>query len=114
MVYGQSNFLGSCLEHVSSCEIRDGEVELSFAAKDSFFADLLKNREQQETLRAVATKVLGQPVRICVRLESQEIEPRASRPDARSRAERDPGVEMFRRKFDGAVVDVKELSRSEQ
>jgi len=111
MVYGQSNFLGSCLEHVAGCEIRDGEVELFFAAKDSFFADLLKNREQQETLRTVAAKVLGQPVRICVRLGTESA--RFSRPDARERAERDPGVEKFRKRFDGAVVDVKELSRSE-
>jgi len=111
MVYSQSNFLGSCLEHLSHCEIGSEEVEFAFAAKDSFFADLLKNREQQETLRAVASKVLGRPVRICVRLEEQGAEARMGRPSARERAERDPGVEGFRKKFNGAVVDVKELSR---
>ena len=32
-------------------------------------------------------------------------------PDARERAERDQTVEAFRKKFDGTVLDVKDLSR---
>jgi DNA polymerase III gamma/tau subunit len=111
LVYSQSNFLGSCLEHLSGFRIKDGEVDFIFAQKDSFFADLLKSREQQETLRTVCTQVLGQPVKICVRLEEQGIVARAERPSARERAERDQGVEAFRKKFDAIVVDVKDLSR---
>jgi DNA polymerase-3 subunit gamma/tau len=111
LVYGQSNFLGSCLEHLSGFQIKDGVVEFIFAQKDSFFADLLKSREQQETLRTVCAQVLGQPVRICVRLEEQGIVARAERPSARERAERDEGVEAFRKKFDAIVMDVKDLSR---
>jgi DNA polymerase III gamma/tau subunit len=110
-VYGQSNFLGSCLEHMASWHYENGEATFVYAAKDSFFADLLKNREQQETLRTVCTEVLGQPVKICVRLESQEVKARVDRPTARERAERDQTVEAFRKKFDGAVLDVKDLSR---
>ncbi|MGD1100784.1 MAG: DNA polymerase III subunit gamma/tau [Terriglobia bacterium] len=110
-VYGQSNFLGSCLEHMSNWRFENGEVTFSYAQKDSFFADLLKSREQQETLRTVCAQVLGQPVRICVRLEEQEIEARVERPSARERAERDQTVEAFRKKFDGTVLDVKDLSR---
>jgi DNA polymerase III gamma/tau subunit len=111
LVYSQSNFLGSCLEHLSGFRIKDGEVDFIFAQKDSFFADLLKSREQQETLRTVCTQVLGQPVKICVRLEEQGVVARAERPSARERAERDQGVEAFRKKFDAIVVDVKDLSR---
>ena len=110
-VYSQSNFLGSCLEHLSGWRCAEGEVEFLFAPKDSFFADLLKSREQQETLRTVCTQVLGQPVKICVRLEEQGVAVRAERPNARARAERDPGVDAFRKKFDGTVVDVKDLKR---
>jgi hypothetical protein len=33
------------------------------------------------------------------------------RPNARERAERDQAVEAFRKKFDGTVLDVKDLSR---
>jgi DNA polymerase-3 subunit gamma/tau len=110
-VYGQSNFLGSCLEHMTAWRYENGEATFVYASKDSFFADLLKNREQQETLRAVCAEVLGQPVKICVRLEEQEVEARADRPNARERADRDQTVESFRKKFDGTVLDVKDLSR---
>ena len=92
-------------------QFENGEATFVYAQKDSFFADLLKNREQQETLRTVCTEVLGQPVKICVRLEGQEVEARVERPNARERAERDQTVEAFRKKFDGAVLDVKDLSR---
>jgi len=110
-VYGQSNFLGSCLEHMAGWRRESGEVTFSYAQKDSFFADLLKSREQQEILRAVCAQVLGQPVKICVRLEEQENDARGERPSARERAERDVTVEAFRKKFDGMVLDVKDLSR---
>jgi DNA polymerase-3 subunit gamma/tau len=110
-VYGQSNFLGSCLEHMASWRYENGEATFIFAEKDSFFADLLKDREQQETLRTVCAEVLGQPVKICVRLEMQEVEARVDRPQARERAERDQAVEAFRKKFDGTVLDVKDLSQ---
>ncbi len=110
-IYGQSNFLGSCLEHMSSWRVENGEATFIYAQRDSFFADLLKNREQQETLRAVCAQVLGQPVKICVRLEVQESEARVARPNARERAERDQTVEAIRKKFDGMVLDAKDLSR---
>jgi DNA polymerase III gamma/tau subunit len=110
-VYGQSNFLGSCLEHMTRWRHENGEVTFTYAQKDSFFADLLKSREQQEILRTVCAQVLGQPVKICVRLEEPEIEARGERPSARARAERDETVEAFRKKFDGMVLDVKDLSR---
>jgi hypothetical protein len=110
-VYGQSNFLGSCLEHMTRWRFENGEVTFFYAPKDSFFADLLKSREQQEILRTVCAQVLGQPLKICVRLEELEVEARGERPSARERAERDQTVEAFRKKFDGTVLDVKDLSR---
>ena len=110
-VYGQSNFLGSCLEHMSAWRFGNGEATFIYSQKDSFFADLLQSQEQQETLRKVCAEVLGQPVKICVRLEMESVEPQADRPNARERAERDQTVEAFRKKFDGTVLDVKDLSR---
>ena len=89
----------------------NGEATFLYAQKDSFFADLLKSREQHEMLRTVCSEVLGQPVKICVRLEELEVEARGERPSARERAERDQTVEAFRKKFDGTVLDVKDLSR---
>lgn len=110
-VYAKSNFLGSCLEHVTGWTFENGEATFVFLPKDSFFAELLKNREQQETLRSICEEVLGQPVKICVRLGVQESEARTDRPDARERAARDQTVEAFRKRFDGTVLDVKDLSR---
>jgi hypothetical protein len=88
-----------------------GEVHFTFKHKDSLYADLLKAREQQETLRAVCAQVLGQPVRIYVTLEEQGAEAQVPRRSARERAERDPGVEAFKKKFDGALLDVRDLSQ---
>ena len=104
-------FLSSCLDHLSGWRFENGEVRFTFAHKDSLYADLLKAREQQETLRAVCAQVLGQPVRIYVTLEEQGAEAQVPRLSARERAERDPGVEAFRKKFDGTLVDVQDLSR---
>jgi DNA polymerase-3 subunit gamma/tau len=104
-------FLSSCLDHLSGWRFENGEVRFTFAPKDSLYADLLKAREQQETLRAVCTQVLGQPVRIYVTLEDQGAGGQVPRLSARERAERDPGVDAFRKKFDGALVDVQDLSR---
>ncbi len=104
-------FLSSCLDHLSGWRFENGEVRFTFGHKDSLYADLLKAREQQETLRAVCAQVLGQPVRIYVTLEEQGAEAQVPRLSARERAERDPGVEAFRKKFDGALVDVQDLSR---
>src|SRR5271157_1337983 len=104
-------FLSSCLDHLSGWSFENGEVRFTFGHKDSLYADLLKAREQQETLRAVCAQVLGQPVRIYVTLEVQGVEAQVPRLSARERAERDPGVEAFRKKFDGALANVRDLSR---
>src|SRR5208337_3205729 len=104
-------FLSSCLDHLSGWSFENGEVRFTFGHKDSLYADLLKAHEQQETLRAVCAQVLGQPVRIYVTLEEQGVEAQVPRLSARERAERDPGVEAFRKKFDGALANVRDLSR---
>ena len=104
-------FLSSCLDHLSGWRFDNGEVRFTFAHKDSLYADLLQAREQQETLRAACAQVLGQPVRIYVTLEEQGAEAQVPRLSARERAERDPGVEAFKKKFDGTLVDVQDLSR---
>jgi DNA polymerase-3 subunit gamma/tau len=112
VLFDQSKrFLSSCLDHLASFRVDNGAVHFTFDQKDSLYADLLKAREQQETLRAVCAQVLGQPVRICVTLEELRAEAQVPRLSARERAERDPGVEAFRKKFDGALVDVQDLSQ---
>jgi len=112
LLFGQSKrFLSTLLDHLAAFRVEDGAVHFAFQQKDSQFADLLKAREQQEILRAVCAQVLGQPVRICVTLEEQRAEAQAPRLSARERAERDPGVEAFKKKFDGTLLDVQDLSQ---
>jgi DNA polymerase-3 subunit gamma/tau len=104
-------FLSSCLDHLAGFRVENGEVHFTFANKDALYADLLKAREQQEALRTACAQVLGQPVKIYVTLEVQPIEAQGPRPSARERAERDPGVDAFKKKFDGALLDVQDLSQ---
>jgi DNA polymerase-3 subunit gamma/tau len=112
VLFDQSKrFLSSCLDHLAGFRFENGEVHFTFKRKDSLYADLLKASEQQEALRGACAQVLGQPVRIYVKLEDQRAEAQVPRLSARERAERDPGVEAFRKKFDGALVDVRDLSQ---
>jgi DNA polymerase-3 subunit gamma/tau len=112
VLFGKSKrFLSSCLDHLASFRFENGEAHFTFRHKDSLYADLLKAREQQETLRAVCAEVLGPPVRIYVTLEEEGAKAQVARLSARERAERDPGVEAFRKKFDGTLVDVQDLSQ---
>ncbi len=112
VLFEQSNkFLSSCLDHVSGWRFENGEVRFLFPKSAATFAELIRTREQTEKLRAICTQVLGEPVRICVTLDEHEGQEVAARPGARERAERDPMVEAFRKKFDCTVVDVKDLSQ---
>ncbi len=111
LVFSQSKFLGSCLDPVVGWRCENGEVRFVFAKKDAAVADLLKSREQFETLRSACAQVLGQPVKIYVTLDEQEGQPAATGPSARERAGRDAAVEAFRKKFDCTWVDVQDLSQ---
>jgi DNA polymerase-3 subunit gamma/tau len=111
LLFESQKFLSSCLEQVSVCRFEDGEVRLLFPKSASTFADLIKTREQLETLRTACVQVLGQPVKIYVTLETQEGQPAVTRPGARERVGRDPTAEAFRKKFDCTLVDVQDLSQ---
>lgn len=111
MLFETKKLLSTCLDHISGWRFENDEVRFLFPKNASFFADLLKSREQIDTLRAVCAQVLGQPVKICVTLEEQEGQPVAARPSARERAEHNTTVEAFRKRFDCTLVDVKDLSR---
>ena len=109
LLFEQSKrFLSSCLDHLTGFRVENGEVCFTFTQKDSLYADLLKGREQQEALRAASTQVLGQPVKIYVTLGEQG-EAQASGASARERAERDPAVDAFKKKLEGALLEVRDL-----
>ncbi len=111
LLFGQSKLLASCLDPLTGWRFENGEVRFLYAKKDSWAAELLKTRERLETLRSACSQVLGQPVKICVTLEESTAENLPRRSNARERAERDTGVEAFRKKFDCTWVDVTDLSQ---
>ncbi len=111
LVFDRSKFLSSCLEPLVGWRFENGEVRFLYARKDAWAADLLRSRDQLETLSSACAQVLGQPVKICVTLESEDARNRPARASARERVEGDPGVEAFRKRFDCALVDVKDLSQ---
>jgi DNA polymerase-3 subunit gamma/tau len=111
LVFNQSKFLGSCLEPLVGWRFEDGAVRFTYSRKDSWAADALQSREQMEKLRAACTQVLGEPVKIYVTLEEPGPLSPSERPPARERAGKDSGVEAFRKRFDCALLDVKDLSQ---
>ena len=111
LAFGQSKLLSSCLDPVSAWRFEDGEVRFIFSKSDSWAADLLNSREQQEKLQALCAEALGQPVRICVTLDNEERSGLKNRRSVRERAENDGGVEALLKKFRCTLVDVIDLSR---
>jgi DNA polymerase III subunit gamma/tau len=111
LAFGQSKLLSSCLDPVSGWRFENGEVRFTYAKSDSWAADLLNSREQQEKLQALCAEVLGQPVKICVTLDNEERSGLKDRRSVRERAESDGGVEALVRKFQCTLVDVVDLSR---
>jgi DNA polymerase-3 subunit gamma/tau len=109
--FGQSQMLGSCLDALVGWRFENGEVRFTYAKKDSWAAHLLRSREWQEALRSACAQVLGEAVRVCVTLLDGADETAGATPGVRERAGRDPVVEAFRRRFDCALVDVKDLSQ---
>src|SRR5579884_1972042 len=111
LAFGQSKLLSSCLEPVSGWRFENGEVKFIFPKSDSWAVSFLSAREQQERLEALCAEVLGQPVRICVTLDSEERMGPRTRRSVRERAESDEGVEALAKKFRCTLVDVIDLSR---
>ncbi len=111
LAFGQSKLLSSCLEPVAGWRFENGEVRFIFSKNDSWAVDFLSAREQHEKLESLCAEVLGQPVRICVTLESGERAGLKDRRSARERAESDGGVEALVKKFRCTLVEVIDLSR---
>jgi DNA polymerase-3 subunit gamma/tau len=111
LAFGQSKLLSSCLDPVAAWRFEDGEVRFIFSKSDSWAADLLNSREQQEKLQALCAEALGQPVRICVTLDNEERSGLKNRRSVRERAESDGGVESLLKKFRCSLVEVIDLSR---
>jgi DNA polymerase-3 subunit gamma/tau len=111
-ILGQEKFLGELIEHASRWELSGGEVRLFFPTERRALAEMLQAREPMERLRNIASRILGQTVRVCVKLEAVSGLGAATRPSAgtrelRAKFEEDPIVRAMLERFGGQITDVK-------
>jgi len=99
-------FLWSMVEHATRWEIEGGELHLFFPTESRSLAEMLQARDPMERLRTVLSQVVGEPLRVCVKLESGRASvPRSS--ELRARFEEDPIVRAMLERFGGQISKVK-------
>jgi DNA polymerase III subunit gamma/tau len=99
-------FLWSMVEHASRWELDASELRLFFPTESRALAEMLQARDPMERLRTVLNQVLGQPLRVCVKIESGRVGT-ARGAELRARFEEDPIVRAMLQKFGGRISDVK-------
>jgi DNA polymerase-3 subunit gamma/tau len=99
-------FLWSMVEHATRWEIEGGELRLFFPTESRSLAEMLQARDPMERLRTVLNQVVGEPLRVCVKLESGRA-PVARGSELRTRFEEDPIVRAMLEKFGGQISKVK-------
>ena len=99
-------FLWSMVEHATRWEIEGGELHLFFPTESRSLAEMLQARDPMERLRTVLNQVVGEPLRVCVKLESGRA-PVARSSELRARFEEDPIVRAMLEKFGGQISKVK-------
>ena len=99
-------FLWSMVEHATRWEIESGEFRLFFPSSSRALAEMLQARDPMERLRTVLNQVVGQPLRVCVKLESGRATA-ALGSELRARFEEDPIVRAMLERFGGRISKVK-------
>src|SRR5271170_6474046 len=101
-------FLWSMLDAVTRWEVENGELRLFFPSESRSLAEMLQARDPMERLRTVLNQVVGQPLRVCVKLDSSRATAPAGRSsELRARFEEDPIVRAMLEKFGGQISSVK-------
>jgi hypothetical protein len=115
-ILAQEKFLGELVEHASRWEMSGGEVRLFFPNESRALAEMLQARDPMERLRNITSRILGQTVRVCVKLEAVPGGGPATQSsgtrELRAKFEQDPIVRAMLERFGGQISDVK--SRSEE
>jgi len=103
-----SRLLSSIVEHTTRCELEAGEFRLFFASENRALIDML-GRDAMERLRTVLHQVLGQPLRVCAKIDAGRSGTGRSA-ELRARFEEDPIVRAMLEKFGGQISNVKQPS----
>jgi DNA polymerase-3 subunit gamma/tau len=104
----RQKFLWSMLDAVTRWEVENGELRLFFPSESRSLAEMLQARDPMERLRTVLNQVVGQPLRVCVKLDSSRATaPAARSSELRARFEEDPIVRAMLEKFGGQISNVK-------
>lgn len=111
-IQSQQKFIAELLEHSSRWELENGELRIYFPSEKSTFAGLIEGRETLEKIRASSSKVLGQAVRVCARLETGAASDvnasrAASKQEMRAQFENDPLVKSMLQRFGGRISEVR-------
>jgi hypothetical protein len=114
-ILDQEKFLAELIEHASRWEMSGGEVRLFFPTESRALAEMLQSRDPLERLRNIASRILGQSVRVCVRLEAvPSLGATTGSPsgthELRAKFEQDPIVRAMLERFGGHISDVKRRS----
>jgi DNA polymerase III subunit gamma/tau len=100
-------FLLSMVEQASRWEIEAGEVRLFFPMENRALAEMLQARDPMEKLRTVLTQVIGQPLRVCVKMETLRPAVGGGIAEVKARLEEDPIVRAMLKRFGGQISGIK-------
>ncbi len=111
-IVAQEKFLGELVAGASRWEMSGGEVRLFFPMEDRALAEMLQARDPMERLRNIAGRILGQTVRVCVKLEAVPVAGASANGSSgtrelRAKFEQDPIVRGMLERFGGQISDVK-------
>jgi DNA polymerase III subunit gamma/tau len=101
-----SKLLSMFLDNAIRCEIVDGEFRLFFAPEHRTMTEMLP-RDAMERLRTVLNQVTGQPLRVCVKLESGRAAVVGRSSELQARFEKDPIVRAMLERFGGQISKIK-------
>ena len=107
----QQKFLWSLVEHVTRWELEGGEMRLYFPVESRSLAEMLQARDPIEKLRTIVSQVMGQPLRVCVRLDRGRAAAGSGSVkrgmELRAQFEQDPIVQAMLKRFGGQISGVK-------
>ena len=87
---------------------RRRRTAIFFSVESRALAEMLQARDPMERLRTVLNQVVGQPLRVCVKLDSSRAASVGNRnSELRARFEEDPIVRAMLEKFGGQISGVK-------